>query len=233
MRNDVRLRPAMASKNDTLACWKCGTEAPWAPDCSSCGALRRCPKTIDCFSLFSLPRSPEVDLTALQARYYKLSRKFHPDLYHGASPEERAASLENSALLNRAYRTLKDPYQRGLYWLELHGERLGRDNNRVPPRLAARVFEVQERLEELRAQRNEGSTRGGIREIAREIRDELSGYGERLAVNFHRFAAEGDGSGELLAELKIILSERAYLKTLLRDVEKELDDSWNGSSAST
>ena len=46
-----------------------------------------------------------------------------------------------TALVNRAYRTLKDPVARGLYWLEIHGESLGRDNERVPPALAARVFE--------------------------------------------------------------------------------------------
>ena len=58
--------------------------------------------------------------------------------------------------MNRAYRTLRDVVQRGQYWLELQGEQLGRDNNRVPPALAALVFEVQEKLAEARENRIEG-----------------------------------------------------------------------------
>lgn len=221
----------MALKSNRLVCWNCGAEAPWQPHCASCGALQRFPKELDYFTLFSLPRQPEVDLEDLQVRYYALSRIVHPDVHQGASCEECSASLENSAVLNRAHRTLKDPFLRGLYWLELHGEKLGADNNRVPPRLAAKVFEVQEQLEELRGGGDEARAR--IEELAREIRNELASTEGRFAANFRRFEADGEGSRESLAELKTILSETSYLKTLLRDVEKELDASWNESSAST
>ena len=53
--------------------------------------------------------------------------------------------MRATALLTRAYRTLRDPLSRGLYWLELHGEKLAENNQRVPPELAELVFEVQER----------------------------------------------------------------------------------------
>jgi hypothetical protein len=103
----------------------------------------------------------------------------------------------------------------------------------VPATLAARVFEVQEQLDELRTAPEDQELRRSIEALGRQIRAEIAGYGERLDSQFRRFRESADRSAGLLAELKQILSERAYLNTLLRDVEKELEDPWNGSSAST
>ena len=52
--------------------------------------------------------------------------------------------------MTRSYRTLRDPISRGLYWLELNGEKLAENNKNVPPELAETVFEVQEQLSDLR-----------------------------------------------------------------------------------
>ena len=107
------------------------------------------PPQADYFTVLSFPRQPSLDERVLTQRYYELSRRLHPDLYQTGALQEREASLKNTALLTRSYRTLRDPVQRGQYWLELHGEQLGKDNNKVPPKLAALVFEVQEKLAEL------------------------------------------------------------------------------------
>ena len=200
-----------------LACSGCGAVAPAAP---ADAPVSQSPAEPDYFAVFSLPRRPTVDLADLERRYYALSRELHPDLFHDRPPAEQAASLRMTALVNRAYKTLKDPVARGLYWLELHGESLGRDNERVPPALAARVFEVQEQLEELRAARKSGAAQSEIRAmtaIRDELRDDLEGCEARLARNF-----EGSGEADGLAETKQILSELHYVRTLLRDVEREL-----------
>ena len=216
----------MTTNTETALCLHCGKPAADQLVCSGCAVVAPAGADSDYFALFSLPRRPTIDLADLEQRFYALSRELHPDLFHDRPPAEQAASLRMTALVNRAYRTLKDPVARGLYWLELHGESLGRDNERVPPALAARVFEVQEQLEELR----EARTRGGGEAEARamtEIRDELRGDLDdcegRLAHNFER-----DGGTEALVETKKILSELHYLRTLLRDVDKELGTAWNG-----
>merc|ERR1711981_541219 len=54
-----------------------------------------------------------------------------------------------SALLNSAWQTLRDPETRGRWWLERQSEPLGKNNNQVPPPIAALVFEVQEELLEI------------------------------------------------------------------------------------
>ena len=194
--------------------------------------MRSLPSDTDYFTVLGLPRRPVLDEAALSETYYELSRGLHPDLHETGTPEEQRASLTNTALLNRAYRTLRDPVSRGRYWLGLHGEALGKDNNRVPPKLAALVFEVQEKLAEARATRSADGTdapadptaeldavRGALAAQVRGLRSELD-------ANFSRWE-EGTESPDLLRELKRVLSELAYLGTLTRDVEKEVNQPWN------
>ncbi len=216
---------------DTTLCLNCGKHTARQLACTGCGIVpSAATRESDYFSLFGLPHKLAVDLDDLGARYYALSRRFHPDLWHDSPPAERDASVRATAIVNSAYHTLKDPVRRALYWLSLHGESLGRDNERVPPALAAHVFEVQEQLDELRDARRRGDAARAEDEV-RVIRDDLRGrmqeFGERLERNFRRSdTMNGDGAAAL-AETKAILSELAYVRTLLRDVEKELEPQWS------
>jgi len=206
-------------------CWRCAFEHPLSLFCPACQAIQNLPPTIDYFRVMGLPVSPVVDEAALTQRYYELSRRLHPDLYQTGSTEEKNASLKNTALLNRAYRTLRDLTQRGQYWLELQGEKLGKENNRVPPALASLVFEVQEKLEEIRDAGDEG--KATLAEIRADLKERMEGLREDLQENLRQWNG-ATRSPELLAQLKRVLSAIAYLRTLLRDVEKESEPSWNG-----
>ena len=213
-----------------VRCWRCQNKHVPQMFCPACEALQTFPPDLDYFTLFGLARNPALDEQALTNTYYNLSRQLHPDLHQTGTAEERAASLKNTALVNRAYRTLRDPVQRGLYWLELNGEQLGKDNNKVPPALAIFVFEVQEKLEEVRDARNAGSDnteaaladlKAELVQVQDELDDQMQGFQQKLAANLSKWE-QADGSHELLRELKRVLSDMAYLRTLTRDVEKAL-----------
>lgn len=195
------------------------------------------PPQVDYFSVLGLRRTPVVDETLLTQLYYDLSRRLHPDLYQTGTAEEKEASLKNTALLNRVYRTLRDLVQRGQYWLELQGEHLGKENNRVPPELADLVFEVQEQLAEIRKARAAGKNVQGRSELAQiraELNEQMTRLRAALADNLAQWDRDRDGDRDregretkLLSALKNLLSEIAYLRTLLRDVEKENDTQWS------
>jgi molecular chaperone HscB len=213
-----------------VRCWRCAGEHQPTLFCPACQALQPLSPQIDYFSVLGFPHRPVIDEAALTQRYYDLSRRLHPDLYQTGTAEEKAASVKNTALLNRAYRTLRDLVQRGQYWLELQGEQLGKDNNRVPPALAALVFAVQEKLAEIRELRAEGGKPEQHSELAQirlELDDQMAGLRNVLTNNLARWDGE-NSSAELLRELKNLLSEIAYLRTLQRDVEKESETPWNG-----
>jgi len=204
-------------------CWRCGHQHHATLFCPACEAIQPLPSQADYFSVLGIPKNPVVDEGALTQRYYELSRRLHPDLYQTGTAQEKEASLKNTALLTRAYRTLRDAVQRGQYWLELQGEQLGKGNNRVPPKLAALVFEVQEKLAEVREARALGKDAETLTELG-QIRAALEQHIAKLRGDLEANFAKWDGASSqaaLLSALKALLSEIAYLRTLLRDVEKE------------
>ena len=201
-------------------CWRCGAEVRDALVCPGCEAVQPLPADVDYFRALGLPRRLALDAADLERRYHQASRALHPDRFQTASPREQELSLAASALVNRARRTLRSPVSRGKYWLELHGDRPGEDNKRVPPAIAVEVFETQEKLEELRA------AQGGPK--AEALRGEVGALHDELAARLRAQTDELDaryvawnGGGDL-AELKRRLSEIAYLTTLLGDLEVAL-----------
>ncbi len=208
-----------------VRCWRCQDEHTPQVFCPACEALQPLPPDIDYFTVFGLTRAPMLDEQALADTYYALSRQLHPDLHQTGTAEEQAASLQNTAVVNRAYRTLRDPVQRGQYWLELNGEQLGKENNKVPPDLALLVFEVQEKLAAVREAQSAGTddALAGLKAELTQVRDDLDdrmqGLRQKLAANFSKWG-QADSSDGLLSELKRVLSDMAYLRTLTRDVER-------------
>ena len=84
----------------------------------------------------------------------------------------------------------------------------------------------QEQLDELRAARKAGPADSEAKAVAvarDELRGDLDACEARLAQSFERAAA-----ADALAETKRILSELHYVRTLLRDVDRELGATWNG-----
>ena len=75
----------------------------------------------DYFEIFGLPRSLDLSLDDLQARFYALSRELHPDRFMRKPEAERQQALDMSSALNDAYRTFKDPIKRAQYLLALEG----------------------------------------------------------------------------------------------------------------
>src|ERR1700676_3463531 len=106
----------------TATCWSCGTMRA-VHFCKSCGKVQP-PVPVDYFTFFGLPLKLDLDVKALEKSFYELSRKLHPDLNARAGSQEQEWSMEQSSLLNDAYRTLKDPIKRTQYLLQLEGVEL-------------------------------------------------------------------------------------------------------------
>jgi molecular chaperone HscB len=192
--------------------------------CPDCGS----PLTaeLDCFATLGLPRRLTIDPDRLEELYHQLGRRLHPDRFAASPQAVRDASLKSTALLTRSYRTLRDPVSRGLYWLELNGQKLAENNKTVPPEIAELVFEVQEKLAELR-EANSGSARAltaSMGQTRSELHESMARANEELAENFARWDRREPGTeAALSAQLKAILSRIAYLRTLIRDVDRGLE----------
>src|SRR5882672_10691444 len=97
----------------TSSCWSCGTMRA-VHFCSACGKVQP-PVPVDYFTFFGLSRKLNLETGVLEREFYEFSRKLHPDAYVQAGKQEQSWSLQQSSLLNDAYRTLKDPIKRTQY----------------------------------------------------------------------------------------------------------------------
>jgi molecular chaperone HscB len=211
-----------------VKCPSCGRLEESRLICEQCGSPLAA--NLDLFSALGLPRKLAIDTGSLERIYHELGRRMHPDRFASSQTAVRTASLHATSLLTRAYRTLRDPVTRGLYWLELSGEKLAENNKQVPAELAELVFNVQEQLAELRDAQAESATAvRALRDQAAERRNQIvavaNGAHEELNRNFARWDSDRAADRKALTrDLKAALSTIAYLTTLLRDIDRELQN---------
>jgi molecular chaperone HscB len=124
-------------------------------------------------------------------------------------------ALEMTAVLNDAFRTLKDPIARAEYFLKEKGLELTKD---APPELLEEVFELNMALEELRE--GDASVRPQLASAAENFRTMRSVSDTDLS----RLFSEHDSapSPATLNQIRATLNRRRYIANLVRDVEKEL-----------
>lgn len=73
------------------------------------------------FEFYDLPIQFNPDQNAVKAKFYALSKQFHPDFYANESEEKQQEVLDLSTLNNKAYQTLSNAKKRLKYVLELKG----------------------------------------------------------------------------------------------------------------
>jgi len=166
----------------------------------------------DYFEFFELPRHLAIEPKDLETRFYALSRKWHPDMHSRKGPAEQDRALEATALLNDAYRTLRDPIARAMYLLKQEGFDISEQGTRdVPPELLEEVFELNEALEELR-----GGDEDALSQIeAARLRFESmrAAIDAQLQENFA--AWDASRSPDTLAAIRGLLNRRKYITNLI------------------
>ena len=157
-----------------------------------------------------------LDPDDLKKRFYDRSRQWHPDRFSRASSEEKQRSEEMTALLNDAFRTLRDPVTRAEYFLRESGLELSKD---APPELLEEVFELNMALEELRG--GDESARPQLVKAQDRFTGMLGDTEAALSVRFGQYDETQDRA--LLDQIRAVLNRRKYVSNLVRDVEKELN----------
>jgi len=194
------------------------------------GEIRRIPADVDHFALFGLPRKLDLDGAELEAKYYELSRRLHPDFFMNAPVAERVRSLDASARLNGAYKTLKDPVRRAVYLVELVSGKLKENDSKPPAGLFEQIIEAQEAAAELRCC-DEGGEAEALRRRLQAARDcfEALREGQRAALGElgrqwdRAVDAGGPAPPETIKKLRSILSLRNYIENTLRNLREALE----------
>jgi molecular chaperone HscB len=221
-----------------IECWSCSIGHTHSTlFCPHCSKIQP-PPGGDYFQVFGLQRGFEIDLGALETEFHRLSRKVHPDRFARATESERQFSLADTALLNDAYRTLKDPLSRTEYLLKLEGAEIGeehagkdrkneKDPSRVPADLLEEVFELNMQLEEMRMARKMGEEdpqlQADLDHAKNKFETLLAGVDSDLRTQWQVWDA-GDEAARQTAQTTMValLDRRRYLRNLVRDVTEVL-----------
>ncbi|MSR30920.1 MAG: Fe-S protein assembly co-chaperone HscB [Gemmataceae bacterium] len=163
---------------------------------------------MDFFQLLAVPKGFGVDLTLLEANFLAASRRCHPD-FVGADSQE---VLLQSAMVNKAYTTLKDPLGRGEYLLRLEGGSTGESSRVVDPFVLEEIMEARGELD----QNPTGGTRKNLLEMTA---NRMKNHQEQLLNRFRKLEfLQGLAKADTLAEIRQTLNGLRYYQNLFRDL---------------
>jgi molecular chaperone HscB len=181
------------------------------------------------FDLLGVPVAAEDAI--LTRRFHELSRIYHPDRWATADSATQTAALDSSALVNDAYRTLKDPFTRAEYLLRRErGTRPDdtKDSATKPPQeLFAQVLELQEALMEYQEARldDDDATMARLRPTLIEAKGEFEAAYTRLADKLRTLFVRwdsGDDREGVLNGLTEVVGTRGYLRRVLTNLNGTL-----------
>lgn len=217
----------------TSICWDCESELGATYHCQQCVKIQPLSKQGDYFEYFGIPRLLNPDLDQLESRYYALSRTFHPDFFESKSSMEQSISLGNSAVLNTAYRTLKDPTRRVQYLLELEAGTRKATPTTPPEDLFEELMEIQD---DIIACKQAGDPYGeemsgacdrldASKTLLEEKHNHLSTRLQSLSIEWDRLTSNQptppshDTKQEaLLSQIRKVVSDQSYITRVLNDI---------------
>uniref|UniRef100_A0A3P9JPZ4 Iron-sulfur cluster co-chaperone protein HscB n=1 Tax=Oryzias latipes TaxID=8090 RepID=A0A3P9JPZ4_ORYLA len=208
--NEVCFKNCSTSQAKTN-CWNCKQLLDNVPAffCNSCKTIQPPAEGESYFKIMDCDYTFTVDTQKLQRRYLQLQRFLHPDNFSQRSAKEREYSESQSALVNRAYKTLLKPLSRGLYMLELEGMHLeeGTDSG-ADSAFLMRLMEINEAVDE-------AQTPEEAEEIGRDTRGKLADLTGQIDAALHK--------GELHAA-KALLVQMKYYANIEEKVKGKLSE---------
>jgi len=176
---------------------------------------------VNYFEVFELPRLLGIDMNALEKKFHELSKKYHPDYFSTGSGDEKQRALFTTALLNDAYRTLRNPVRRLEYLLAIEGFKP--DGSKVPKSFLMEMFEINEQMEEVRSG---NASPEAIAALRQDIERRATTFDAQIgdaSKEWDRLIQNGASDEALRAQLSRfteILSSSSYIRNLERDLEE-------------
>ncbi len=213
-------------------CWHCQSAVTGEYFCERCVKVQPVSKEADYFTCLGFPRRLTLDPKKLEAKFYEMSRTFHPDFYQTKSPAEQAISLGNAAVLNTAYRTLRDPNQRAEYLLGLEAGSVKDIRTSPPADLFEEILELQDTLEEYRSSERDSQDSRELRvtleaeqRALEQRKQEMEAQLQQLFTEWDQLQDRGEATSQtrverdrLLKQMRELLSNRTYITSIVNDL---------------
>ncbi len=152
------------------------------------------------FDLFGLPMAFALDGSRLDQAYRDIQAQIHPDRFAHAGEAEQRLSMQWTTRVNEAYQTLKKPFERARYLLQLQGiDAMDPKNTSMPPDFIMQQMEWREALAEAAQARDLGKLQALEKELRAHAKD-LQGELARLIDEENNYSR----AGETLREVRFM-----------------------------
>lgn len=98
------------------------------------------------FDLFEIPVQLKINTASISKKFFELSKKYHPDYYANENETVQTEVLEQSALLNEAWKTFQSTDSTIKYVLEEKELMVEEEKYELPPDFLMEVMEINEAL---------------------------------------------------------------------------------------
>lgn len=144
------------------------------------------------FQLFNLPQEFALDTAQLDAAYREVQSKVHPDKFVSATDAEKRVAMQWATRANEAYQSLKSPFRRAAYLVELNGIDLQVESNTAMPRaFLMQQMEWRELLDDARSQRDLSTLEKLDAELNTARKEKLAEIAYQLEGQDYQQAGEG------------------------------------------
>ncbi len=159
-----------------------------------------------------MERAYKIDLVNLEVSYLAASKKYHPDFSNSAIFDANALKL--SAMVNQAYSTLKDPFQRAEYLLKLEDGKNSEEIRTVPPDILEEVMDIRFELESL------AKSVETLEQLKKKLTSRLNYFEDRLLILFeHLKCSMREDREKVLLELRLCLNSSKYFLNIFSEID--------------
>ena len=168
------------------------------------------------FLLYQLPVSFHPDQAVVKARYYELSRQYHPDRFAGADNTKKLEVLTIAAQNNEAWKALSNPDRTMAYVLQLNGLLEPEEKYTLPPAFLMEMMDLNEAISEYEM---DPADTGLRQRSADELDTQLSSWQAAAEKLTARYDA-GEHENTLLMQIKDMYFRKKYLLRIQERMNK-------------
>lgn len=168
------------------------------------------------FDFYELPVQFNPDQQQVKAKFYALSKQYHPDFYANESAEKQDEVLTLSTLNNKAYQTLSNAKRRLKYVLELKGIVETDEGYQLPQSFLMEMMEVNEALMDLEFE-PDADKLSQVRDEVDVIEQQLENELDKLVKQFDESPAAAES---LLPAIKDIFYRQKYISRIRERLPK-------------
>jgi molecular chaperone HscB len=166
------------------------------------------------FELFNIPISLQVDAAVVKAKFYELSRKYHPDFFSQATEAEQEEALEKSSLLNKAFKVFTNKDETLKYVLQLKGLIEDEEKYQLSPNFLMEMMELNEALMDAKIEGDEEKVANCKLQVA-SLENALYETIKNVIADYK----DGVSTQEALLQVKDYYFKKKYLSRILASLQ--------------